>query len=107
MGGAALPVKSWKGSSDIRAQYQWDGVTDSGIPAPDGAYRARLSVHYLNDDALSSEVGPFVIDRIAPQATVRLSSAIFSPNGDGRSDTVTYAGRCRAMYAGPDNLSGR
>ncbi|MHB9152758.1 MAG: FlgD immunoglobulin-like domain containing protein [Spirochaetales bacterium] len=87
-GGAALPVKSWKGASDIRTQYQWDGVTDSGIPAPDGAYRARLAVRYLNDDSLSSEVGPFVIDRIPPQATVRLSSAIFSPNGDGRSDTV-------------------
>ena len=87
-GGSALPVKSWKGSSDIRTQYSWDGMTDSGIPAPDGAYRARLSVLYTNDDMAVSEVGPFVVDRIAPQATVRISTGIFSPNGDGRSDTA-------------------
>jgi len=87
-GGSNLPVKSWKGSSDIRSQYLWDGMTDSGIPAPDGAYRARLSVLYLNDDAHSSEIGPFIADRIPPQATIRISAAIFSPNGDGRSDTV-------------------
>ncbi len=88
---SALPVRRWKGSTDIRGQYAWDGTTDSGIPAPEGAYRAVLSVLYRNDDAARSEVGPFILDRIAPQATVRLSSAIFSPNGDGRSDTVTIA----------------
>jgi hypothetical protein len=33
-GDSAMPVKSWKGSSDIRSQYYWDGLTDSGIPAP-------------------------------------------------------------------------
>jgi flagellar hook assembly protein FlgD/outer membrane protein OmpA-like peptidoglycan-associated protein len=86
---SALPVRSWKGSTDIRGQYAWDGTTDSGIPAPEGAYRAVLSVLYKNDDAARSEVGPFILDRVAPQATVRLSSAIFSPNGDGRSDTVS------------------
>ncbi|HWP68059.1 MAG TPA: FlgD immunoglobulin-like domain containing protein, partial [Rectinemataceae bacterium] len=87
-GGSMLPVKSWKGSTDIRTQYSWDGLTDSGIPAPDGAYRARLSILYMNDDMAASDVGPFVVDRVAPQATVRVSTSVFSPNGDGRSDTV-------------------
>ncbi|HCO48159.1 MAG TPA: hypothetical protein DIT55_01440 [Spirochaetaceae bacterium] len=87
-GSSNLPVRSWKGSSDIRSQYLWDGVTDSGIPAPDGIYRARLSLFYMNDDAHTSEVGPFILDRIAPHGTVRLSAGIFSPNADGRSDTI-------------------
>jgi len=87
-GDSTLPVKSWKGASDIKTQYSWNGMTDSGIPAPDGAYRARLSVLYTNDDLTASEVGPFVVDRVAPQATVRVSTNVFSPNGDGRSDTV-------------------
>lgn len=88
-GGASnLPVKSWKGASDIGSQYFWDGLTDSGIPAPDGAYRARLNVLYLNDDIHTSDIGPFIVDRIAPQASLRVSANIFSPNGDGRSDTV-------------------
>ncbi len=87
-GSSNLPVKSWKGASDIRSQYLWDGVTDSGIPAPDGIYRARLVILYLNDDAHTTDVGPFILDRIAPQGSVRLSANIFSPNGDGRSDTI-------------------
>ncbi len=90
-GASNLPVKSWRGSTDFRSQYLWDGVTDSGLPAPDGIYRARLTVLYRNDDNLASEVGPFVVDRIAPQATLRLSANIFSPNGDGRSDSVDIA----------------
>jgi hypothetical protein len=28
------------------------------------------------------------VDRVAPQAKVNLSRSIFSPNGDGRADTV-------------------
>jgi len=87
-GDSSLPVKSWKGSSDIRTQYYWDGFTDSGIPAPDGSYYARLRVLYANDDLHTQEIGPLVLDRIAPQATLRLSTSIFSPNGDGRSDTM-------------------
>lgn len=84
----ALPVKSWKGTGDIATQYSWDGATDSGIQAPDGYYRARLTVLYRNDDVFVNEVGPLLVDRVAPQATVRVSTNIFSPNGDGRSDTV-------------------
>ncbi len=87
-GDSAMPVKSWKGSSDIRSQYYWDGLTDSGIPAPDGSYYARLKVLYTNDDLHQQEIGPLLVDRVAPQATVRVSTPIFSPNGDGRTDTV-------------------
>jgi flagellar hook assembly protein FlgD/outer membrane protein OmpA-like peptidoglycan-associated protein len=87
-GDSSLPVKSWKGSSDVRSQYYWDGFTDSGIPAPDGSYYAKLTLLYANDDLYQQEIGPLLVDRIAPQATLRASAAVFSPNGDGRSDTV-------------------
>ncbi len=87
-GDSSLPVKSWKGSSDIRSQYYWDGFTDSGIPAPDGSYYARLTVLYTNDDLHQQEIGPLIVDRVAPQAELRASASIFSPNGDGRTDTV-------------------
>ena len=98
-GDSSLPVKSWKGSSDIRSQYYWDGFTDSGIPAPDGSYYARLTVLYTNDDLHQQEIGPLVVDRLAPQAELRSSTSIFSPNGDGRTDTVEII-----QYALPGDL---
>ena len=108
-GGSALPVKSWKGSTDIRTQYSWDGMTDSGIPAPDGAYRARLSVLYMNDDLMVSEVGPFVVDRIALLRRLfkDFGEHVFSPNGDGRSDTVDIiTGRNPRRYMAGTNCLG-
>jgi flagellar hook assembly protein FlgD len=87
-GTSKLPVRVWKGSTDIGTQFVWDGTTDSGIQAPDGQYRAKLTVLYRNDDLKQVELGPITLDRQAPQATVRLSTPIFSPNGDGIKDTV-------------------
>ena len=87
-GSSALPVRSWKGSSDIATSYVWDGTSDAGIPVPDGAYKAILTVLYKNDDLFTQTIPRLVVDRVAPQATVSLDRSIFSPNGDGRADTV-------------------
>lgn len=88
-GSSALPVRSWKGSSDIATTYVWDGTSDAGIPVPDGAYKATLTVLYKNDDLFNETIPRLILDRVAPQATVSLDRSIFSPNGDGRADTVT------------------
>ncbi|HOV93585.1 MAG TPA: FlgD immunoglobulin-like domain containing protein [Spirochaetales bacterium] len=87
-GSFALPVRSWKGSSDIATSYVWDGTSDAGIPVPDGAYKAILTVLYKNDDLFTETIPRLIVDRVAPQATVSLDRSIFSPNGDGRADTV-------------------
>ncbi len=81
-------VRTWKGSADLAREYRWNGTNDAGAAVPDGDYSVSLEVLYLND-ALAKD-GPAVVtvDRIAPQATVSLSRTIFSPNGDGRADTV-------------------
>jgi flagellar hook assembly protein FlgD/outer membrane protein OmpA-like peptidoglycan-associated protein len=84
----AQPVRKWSGTQMPGSLFYWDGVSDSGLPAPDGAYRARLTVLYRNDDLQRSETGPFIVDRIAPEATLRDSAGIFSPNGDGKADTI-------------------
>jgi flagellar hook assembly protein FlgD len=87
---AVQAVRTWKGSNDIRSEYSWDGTSDAGIPAPEGTYLAHLMVRYSNDDLFNLDTAPFVVDRIAPKATVRASLDIFSPNGDGRADTVQF-----------------
>jgi flagellar hook assembly protein FlgD/flagellar motor protein MotB len=86
--GNPIAQRTWKGESGIRDEYLWDGVSDGGIDVPDGRYRASLRVVYKNDDLHDVELGPFVIDRIPPKATVNLSTQIISPNGDGRLDYV-------------------
>lgn len=86
--GSSLPVRVWKGSVDVRTAYAWDGTTEAGIPVPDGLYKARLTVLYRNDDSFQRETGSFLLDRVAPKATVSLSPAVISPNGDGRSDVL-------------------
>ena len=81
-------MKSWAGSADLSREYRWNGTNDAGTAVPDGDYSVSLEVLYLND--AFAKAGPIavLVDRIAPQATVSLSRSIFSPNGDGRADTV-------------------
>ncbi|MCE5256318.1 MAG: OmpA family protein, partial [Spirochaetaceae bacterium] len=86
---ASLPVKSWKGGSDIAASYEWNGTGDSGLPTPDGAYRAALKVVYKNDDMFQEEIQRIIVDRVAPSASASADRDVISPNGDGRADTVT------------------
>lgn len=86
-----MPVRRWAGGSDIRNQYAWDGKTDSGIPVPDGTYSARLILDYANGDYF--ELGPSIltVDTVPPKITVSAEPLLFSPNGDGIRDVVTFA----------------
>lgn len=83
-----LAVMAWTGTNSIRTQYVWDGRSSSGLKVPDGLYRARLEILYRNDDVFVEEISLIAIDTAAPKATVQASLPVFSPNGDGRSDTV-------------------
>jgi flagellar motor protein MotB len=70
--------------------FRWNGVTNGGTVAPDGAYNARLRVVYLNGHvAESGDVGPVLVDRTPPRIR-RLAAEPrrFSPDGDGTDDTV-------------------
>ena len=83
-------VKSWEGSSVLPRSVEWNGQSDSGIAAPDGSYTAFFTVSYPNGDAAETKVGPFTVDRIPPKASVTASAHLFSPNGDGTLDTITF-----------------
>ena len=82
------PIRSWSGSGDPGLRFLWDGTTDNGLKAPDGLYEAELQVRYLNDDQVSVKSAPVRLDTVAPKATVRIDSPLFSPNGDGNRDTL-------------------
>ena len=68
--------------------YRWDGRTDAGTPAPDGAYRLRVHL----DEQRRTIVVPnvFRLDTEAPSVElVSLAPRILSPDGDGRRDSAT------------------
>lgn len=80
-------VRTFIGGS-LPASVEWDGRTNGGTPAADGAYRAMLSVNYENGN-LSEAVSPgIVLDTTAPSASITLPYKLFSPNGDGHKDVV-------------------
>jgi hypothetical protein len=68
--------------------WQWDGLDDDGVLAPDGTYRPRLTLGsgaraYL----LPNEI---VVDTVAPEVTeIEARPRRFSPDGDRRNDRVS------------------
>ncbi|MFA6366054.1 MAG: FlgD immunoglobulin-like domain containing protein, partial [Candidatus Hydrogenedentales bacterium] len=86
----ANPVKAWRGSVDMKDQYAWDGKTDSGILVPDGQYQVALRLLYNNDDAFSLSSPSILVDTVGPTISASAAPLLFSPNGDGNKDTVTF-----------------
>ena len=82
------PVKAWRGSTDMRDQYTWDGKTDSGILAPDGNYQAELKILFMDDEVFSLVSPSFALNTKGPHISAAASPLLFSPNGDGNKDTV-------------------
>jgi flagellar hook assembly protein FlgD/outer membrane protein OmpA-like peptidoglycan-associated protein len=83
------PLRSWKGTTDIRAQYAWDGMTDAGLKVPDGSYSVYLSLEYANGDLFNFGPMQLVVDTVAPRISLSADSLLFSPNGDGIKDYIT------------------
>ena len=80
----------------------WDGLVD-GTPLPDGTYRATVTARDPWGNAPTTAAISLVIDTVEPPSSaVGAQSAdpvaVFTPNGDGTSDTV--AGRLRGLRGG-------
>ena len=71
----------------------WDGTTRTGQIAPDGSYVASLEVEHRNGIVRRAQTGTIalVTDEFIgpPPVALRLSPQTFSPDGDGRADTVS------------------
>lgn len=86
--GEAAPIQEFSADS-VPEELSWDGFDRQGRRAPDGRYAVRLSVEYRNGSVEEAALRDIVLDTEAPE--IRLDSAytLFSPNGDGRRDSVT------------------
>lgn len=77
---------------DVPEEIRWDGRTDDGTVAPDGAYRFVLDAVDDNGNAAATEEFVLTMDATAPSASIvepeSQDALIFSPNGDGNKDTI-------------------
>jgi flagellar hook assembly protein FlgD/outer membrane protein OmpA-like peptidoglycan-associated protein len=80
-----------KGTGDVPESFRWDGFSDIGNRAPDGSYTAVLEVTNLNGNRNTAETQAFVIDTVPPGLELTMEYDIFSPEGDGYKDTITFS----------------
>jgi len=84
----------------------WNGRDEVGNVVPDGSYRPRLT---LESGARSFVLrNPIVLDTRAPKITVtRVSTKVFSPDGDGRNDRVVVRYRLDGPAHGVLRVDGK
>lgn len=91
---AGEPVRRFAGTLPLPEFLLWDGRDDNGVPAPDGGYRATISVDGGVRGVVTDSTAPFAIRTVAPAVALAASPAVISPDGDGRQDElmvhVTY-----------------
>lgn len=87
--GSGGKVRSFSGTGSLPARVAWDGKRDNGSIAADGNYYASLEVRYVTEEVEAARSVELALDTTPPSITVSATDTLFSPNGDGRKDTVT------------------
>lgn len=85
--------KTWSGDGSNRPDHLvWDGKSDSGAMAPEGAYTAALAVNYGSAfTPATATSASFILDVTPPTGTISLSSPLFSPIESSDRITLTLA----------------
>jgi flagellar hook assembly protein FlgD/outer membrane protein OmpA-like peptidoglycan-associated protein len=81
------PVRTYSGRR-VPSVVNWDGETDQRRRAPDGNYRATLEVAYENGNLSTAQSRELTLDTVAPEVSLSADYRLFSPDGDGRRDSV-------------------
>lgn len=87
-------VYNSRGVQTLLPRVEWDGTRNNGAAVPDGEYRARVTIEYLNGDTVELvSAEPIVVDRAASVVDTgppRISAVPnpFSPDNDGEADVA-------------------
>ncbi|MDR1178108.1 MAG: gliding motility-associated C-terminal domain-containing protein [Spirochaetaceae bacterium] len=85
---SGVVIRTFEGRGSVPAGISWNGRNNAGAPAGDGLYSARIQVIYAMGNQPSAFSQPFTLDTQAPLARLSADYTLFSPNGDGRKDTL-------------------
>lgn len=102
-------VKTFSGKDNPPSRVEFDGKTDSGSDAAEGLYQAVVSAKYSNGYEPDLVKSPeFTLDKTPPAAKIKANSLIFSPDGDGNSDTMVISQDIAANSGSPvENWTGK
>lgn len=79
-----------QGYSVIEDNIKFNGENSSGSFLTEGKYVGVLSVVYQNGHSPVVSSPEFYIDTTAPSANVIPAYTVFSPNGDGKKDLISF-----------------
>lgn len=91
-------VRTWRPEDLATGVVQFDGRDNAGRRLPEGSYTGELRVVYRNGYSPTVGSERFELDLTPPRATVRANWTVFSPDGDGRRDTVTITQHSREEH---------
>ena len=83
-----VPVREYRGNGALPGSVQFDGKRQDGLRLADGNYRGILEVEFKNGDNPNTASPVFIIDTLPPIASVVVDYSTFSPDGDGRKDSL-------------------
>ncbi len=78
-----------EGTGTLPAALVFTGRDEDGEVLPEGKYRAEAAAHYDHGKSSYVQSEPVTLDVTPPEAEARTEYRLFSPDGDGRRDTVT------------------
>lgn len=82
-------VRTIKANGPLPSGFTWDGQDDSGKVVEDSTYIATLTVTTENGSASDTQTTELTLDTKPPRLEASANYLLFSPDGDGRKDTVT------------------
>ncbi|MBI9108258.1 MAG: gliding motility-associated C-terminal domain-containing protein [Spirochaetales bacterium] len=80
--------KSGNQNLSIPSSFIWKGVNKDGNAVPDGDYKYHIEISYGTTQTFTSPKFTVVVDNTPPSVEVSAAYPLFSPDGDGRLDTV-------------------
>jgi len=85
-----IVVKKMEWGKGIPSSWEWDGTGENGAVLPEGVYNISIIGKDSAGNTTTETAKEITIDVRQRQASVDVDNQIFSPNGDGYYDTVTF-----------------
>ncbi len=88
--GAGKVFGSFAGTGVPTGSFAWNGLGPGDKPVPAGSYQAQMTAHYANGSVATAKSPEFAVITTLPHLSASVNYHLFSPNGDGHRDTVTF-----------------
>jgi flagellar hook assembly protein FlgD/outer membrane protein OmpA-like peptidoglycan-associated protein len=83
------PRRTFTGTFSIPPTITWDGKDDAGAALPEGSYRGKLTLLYVNGHNPTADSPSVTIRVTPPKAAAKAAYDVFSPSGDSTRSSVT------------------